>query len=129
MKVRKKSQPSNVYDGHTGQLVDSDIPAPAPSDIPEIVEAYTELIGKVIGKLAEKEKQKGPDGKSQGLESRDINSLVALGRTIAMFQATEEMRISRVGGKAIKEMTSKEMQKLLAAGGQSAPEPEEGELE
>lgn len=113
-------------------MLESSVTSPDPTDIPEIVDAYTALIGKVIGKFARKD----ADKTGKGLDGRDISALVALGRTIAMFQATEEMRISRVGGKAVREMTTADLRKRLGAAQVASgdavidsPEPEEAELE
>lgn len=112
MKVRKKATPNLVFDGHTGQLIPDTSPQASPDDIPSIVERYIGLVGKVVGGLETKHREL-PEGKT--LEGRDINSIVALGRTIAMLQAVEEAHLSRVGGKAVKDMPTSQLRKLLNA--------------
>lgn len=115
MKIKKKSQPGMVFDGITGQLVQSSIPQDPPDDIPSIVERYIGLVGKVIGAMEAKARE-------NGLETKDINSIAALGRPVAMLQAVEEAKISRVGGRAIKDLPTSQLHKLLSKQNQEESE-------
>ncbi len=105
MKVKKKSHPGLVFDGSTGQLISSAIIPDAPEDIPSIVERYILLVGKIVGGLETKAKE-------NTLQTRDVSTIVALGKTMAMFSALEEAKISRVGGKSVKEMSTKQLKQL-----------------
>lgn len=108
-----------VFDGHSGQLVASTDTLAAPDDIPSIVERYIGLVGRVIKEMETKE----------SFQSRDINSVAAIGRAVAMLQASEEMRISRVGGRAVKEIPTAQLRKLLANSENPYETPEGSENE
>lgn len=106
MKIRKKPSANfpngAVVDGHTGQLVES-VTRDSPKEIPEIIERYIALVGKAIGQMEQQ-----PE-----LQNKDINAIASIGRSVAMLQAVEEARISRVGGKAVRELSTTELRKLL----------------
>ncbi len=107
MKIRKKPSaafPSGaVVDGHTGQLVEP-VTRDNPKEIPEIIERYIALVGKAIGQMEQQ-----PE-----LQNKDINAIASMGRSVAMLQAVEEARIARVGGKAVRELSTTELRKLLS---------------
>lgn len=72
------------------------------TDIPTIIERYISLVGRAV-----KEVEAKPE-----LQSKDINSIAALGKTIAMLQAVEQVRMANVNGKSVKELTNEELRQL-----------------
>lgn len=121
MQIKKKLSDSLIFDGKTGQVTTKSLPEPPPEDIPSIVERYIGLVGRVIGDL--ETKHRALDAGAT-LESRDINAIVSMGRTIAMLQAVEEAKISRIGGKAVKEFSTSQLRQLVEASNQSAKDEE-----
>lgn len=114
MKIKKKSHPGLVFDGTTGQLVDTSLPVPPPDDIPTITEHYIALVGKAVAQLNAKEELKGSE----------LAALASLGRSIASLGAIEEMRLTRVGGKALSEHKTRDLEALLEARKRPTPEPD-----
>jgi hypothetical protein len=104
-KLRRNGQ---VFDGLTGQLLDSPTTLDAPSDVPAIVERYQKLVGSAIAVMEAKAKEKT-------LQSKDLNAISALGRSVAMLQVMESANITRVGGKAVKEIPTAQLRKLIGA--------------
>lgn len=76
-----------------------------PEEIPEIVERYVKLVGKVVASMEAK----------TGFQNKDVNAIASLGRSVAMLQAVEEARAARHGNKSLNEMTKAEL-KALAEG-------------
>lgn len=105
LKVRKKAAAEDmVFDGTTGAIIPS-VTSQSPTEIPDIIERYVAVVGRMVHGLAQQ-----PE-----FSTKDINAVASLGRAVAMLQAVEEARISRVGGKAVREIPTSELRKLVAA--------------
>ncbi len=89
-------------------MITPELAPPPPDDIPAIVERYIGLVGKVVAEMEKK----------TSFKSQDINAVASIGRAVAMLQAVEEARISRVGGKAVRELTTAQLKRLVGAGAQ-----------
>lgn len=103
---RKNGDIKEVFDGNTGQLIEPTFARPAPDDIPSIVERYIGLVGNLVADFETKAREKT-------LGSRDVNAIVALGRTMAAFQAIELARKGRAGGKSIDELPTATLRQLV----------------
>lgn len=75
-----------------------------PKDIPEIVERYVGLVGKIVATM---------DAQGE-FSNKDVNAIASLGRAVAMLQAVEEAKW-RHGDKPVDQMTTKQLKALAAA--------------
>ncbi len=91
-------------DSH-GQLV-PDAPK-APKDVPEIVDGYINIVGKLVHDFGKK--------RAEELKPADIKNIIALGRSIAMLQVIEVNKLASVGNKPVAQLTTEEIRARLAA--------------
>lgn len=82
-----------------------------PEDVPGIVDRYITLIGKVVANLEARERESQEEGVS--LRRQDVNSIVALGRTIVLLRASETSKVSRPDGKPVHELSTETLRALL----------------
>jgi hypothetical protein len=65
--------------------------------------------------------------RKETFQSRDVNAVAAIGRAVAMLQAVEESRVSRVGGKSVKEIPTAKLRALIGVSELAEEESEDAE--
>lgn len=94
-----------------GQLPEEQLTKPAPTEVPDIVDRYMQLVGRVIQGL-EQQKTFG---------SREANAVASIGRAVALLQALDTAQGSLgTGEKPLDQMTTEAIKARLGLTGKTA---------
>lgn len=105
-KAPKIKRNSSRLAQHVGQQLPPPPPAQktAPTEVPEIVERYMALVGRVIVSFESQEK----------FGSKEANAVASIGRAVALLQAIETSKASLgPGQKPVEQMTTQEIKEQL----------------
>lgn len=105
-KIKRQSR----IEQQLGQLPAAPPPATAPTEVPDIVERYTKLVGKIIHSFETQ----------PNFGSKETNAIASLGRSVAMLQMMDTAKSSLgPGEKPLEQMTTSDLRERL---GLKAPE-------